>query len=52
MYKVHLMPKAEKFIALIQRKPLDYTRWHRILRPDKSVEEISQAAMKQRQAIQ
>jgi hypothetical protein len=41
--------QAEKFIALIQREPFDYTQWHRTLWPDKSIEEISQAAMKQRQ---
>ena len=41
--------QAEKFIALIQREPFDYTRWQRTLWPDRSVEEISQAAMKQRQ---
>lgn len=44
--------QAEKFIALIQREPFDYTQWHRTLWPDKSIEEISQAAMKQRQAGQ
>ncbi|MCC6124676.1 MAG: hypothetical protein IT426_06930 [Pirellulales bacterium] len=41
--------QAEKFIALIQREPFDYTRWQRDLWPDKSPEEISQAAMQQRQ---
>jgi hypothetical protein len=40
--------QAEKFIALIQREPFDYTRWQRTLWPDKSIEEISQAAMKRR----
>jgi hypothetical protein len=44
--------QAEKFIALIQREPFDYTQWHRTLWPDKSIEEISQAAMKQRQVGQ
>jgi hypothetical protein len=44
--------QAEKFIALIQREPFDYTQWHRTLWPDKSVEEITQAAMKQRRANQ
>jgi hypothetical protein len=43
---------AEKFIALIQREPFDYTRWQRTLWPDKSIEEISQAAMKYRRADQ
>ena len=40
--------QAEKFIALIQREPFDYTLWQRTLWSDKSIEEISQAAMKQR----
>jgi len=44
--------QAEKFIALIQREPFDYTRWQRTLWPDKSIEEISQAAMKHRQGEQ
>ena len=26
--------QAEKFIALIQRAPFDYTQWHRTLWPD------------------
>ena len=42
--------QAERFIALIQREPFDYTRWQRTLWPDVSIEEISQAAMKRRQA--
>jgi hypothetical protein len=42
--------QAEKFIALIQREPFDYTQWHRTLWPGKSVEEISRAAMQQRRA--
>ena len=44
--------QAEKFIALIQREPFDYTRWQQTLWADKSIEEISQAAMKHRQADQ
>jgi hypothetical protein len=44
--------QAEKFIALIQREPFDYTRWQRTLWPDKGIEEISQAAMRHRQADQ
>jgi hypothetical protein len=39
--------QAEKFIALMQREPFDHTKWHRTLRPDRSVEEIGRAAMKQ-----
>jgi hypothetical protein len=42
--------QAEKFIALIQREPFDYTQWQRSLWPEKSVEEVSQAAMKHRGA--
>jgi len=42
--------QAERFIALIQREPFDYTQGQRTLWPDKSIEEISQAAMKHRQA--
>jgi hypothetical protein len=42
--------QAEKFIALIQREPFDYTQWRRTLWPDKSIEEISEAAMKLRRA--
>ncbi|MGO8689834.1 MAG: hypothetical protein ACLQLG_09380 [Thermoguttaceae bacterium] len=44
--------QAEKFIALIQREPFDYTRWHRDLWPDMGVEEISRAAMKHRRGDQ
>jgi hypothetical protein len=40
--------QAEKFIALIQREPFDYTQWQRTLWPDRSIEEISKAAMEQR----
>jgi hypothetical protein len=41
--------QTEKFIALLQREPFDYTQWRRNLWPDKSIEEISQAAMQHRQ---
>lgn len=37
---------AERFIALIQREPFDYTKWQRTLWKDQSVEEISRRAMK------
>ena len=40
--------QAEKFIALIIRSPFDYTKWQRKLWIEKSVEEISEAAMKLR----
>jgi hypothetical protein len=42
--------QAEKFIALIQREPFDYTAWQRKLWPEKTIEEISEAAMRARQA--
>lgn len=44
--------QAEKFIALIQREPFDYTKWQRNLWPDKTVEELSRLAMTQRHAEQ
>ncbi len=37
--------EAEKFIALIQREPFDYTKWRKGLDEDLSIEEISQKAM-------
>ncbi len=42
--------QAERFIALIQREPFDYTRWQHTLWPERTVEEISRAAMKHRRA--
>ena len=42
--------QAERFIALIQRERFDYTQWHRTLWPEKSIEEVSRAAMKHRRA--
>ena len=40
--------EAEKFISLILREPFDYTKWQRNLWPDRSVAEISKAAMESR----
>ena len=37
--------EAERFIALIQREPFDYTKWRQGLYEDLSIEEISQKAM-------
>jgi hypothetical protein len=37
--------EAERFIALIQREPFDYTKWSQGLFEDLSIEEISQKAM-------
>ena len=39
---------AERFIALIQREPFDYTKWRQGLDDDLSIEKISQKAMKLR----
>ena len=41
---------AERFITLILREPFDYTQWQRHLWAEKSVEDISQAAMAMRSA--
>jgi hypothetical protein len=38
--------QAERFISLILREPFDYTVWQRKLWPEKSLEEISNLAMK------
>jgi len=40
--------QAERFISLVLREPFDYTTWQRKLWQDKSVEEISEMAMKSR----
>jgi hypothetical protein len=37
--------EAEKFIALIQREPFDYTEWQKTLWEGMSVEQISKLAM-------
>ena len=37
--------EAERFITLMLREPFDYTQWQRHLWTEKSVDEISQAAM-------
>ena len=42
--------QAEKFIALVMRSRFDYTKWQRKLWGEKSVEEISDAAMKLRKS--
>lgn len=42
--------EAERFITLILREPFDYTKWQRQLWADKSVGEISKAAMAMRSA--
>ena len=40
--------EAERFIALIQREPFDYTKWRQEMDEELSIEEISQKAMSQR----
>jgi hypothetical protein len=40
--------QAERFISLIMREPFDYTKWQKSLLSEKTVEEISSAAMRLR----
>jgi hypothetical protein len=40
--------EAEKFIALIQREPFDYTKWRQGLDEELTIEEISHKAMASR----
>jgi hypothetical protein len=42
--------EAERFITLILREPFDYTSWQRHLWADRSVDELSKAAMELRSA--
>jgi hypothetical protein len=42
--------EAERFVTLLLREPFDYTRWRRDLWADKSVDELSKAAMHHRRA--
>jgi hypothetical protein len=37
--------EAERFIALIQREPFDYTQWHQEMDDDLDIKEISRRAM-------
>ncbi len=37
--------EMERFIALIQREPFDYTKWHQNMDDDISLEELSRKAM-------
>ncbi len=37
--------EMERFIALIQREPFDYTKWHQSLDDEMSIEELSRRAM-------
>ena len=40
--------EAERFIALIQREPFDYTKWRQDIDEDLSIESISKKAMELR----
>lgn len=40
--------EAERFITLILREPFDYTNWQQHLWENRSIEDISKAAMQQR----
>ena len=42
--------EAERFITLMLREPFDYTSWQRQLWVEKSVDELSNAAMEWRRA--
>lgn len=35
---------AERFISLIMREPFDYTKWHRSLWQEKTIDQISEGA--------
>jgi len=41
--------EAERYISLIKREPFNYTRWQRDLWKEKTIEEISRAAMELRE---
>jgi len=43
--------EAERFIALIQREPFDYTKWRQDLDENLNIEEISRKAMAYRNNI-
>lgn len=40
--------EMERFVALIQREPFDYTQWRQTINTDESVEDISIKAMASR----
>lgn len=40
--------EAERFISLILREPFDYTNWQKHLWENRSLEDISKAAMQKR----
>ena len=42
---------AERFVTLLQRENFDYTKWQKNLWENKTIEEISNMAMKQYKKI-
>jgi hypothetical protein len=42
--------EAERFVALLQREPFDYTKWQRGLWAGRTIEDISGAAMEVRRS--
>lgn len=40
--------EMERFVALIQREPFDYTQWRQTINTDERVEDISRKAMASR----
>jgi len=43
--------EAERFITLLLREPFDYTEWRKPLFQDRSIPEISSAAMANRRML-
>ena len=43
--------EAERFVALMLREPFDYTKWQRDLWPERTVENLSEAAMQHRRSL-
>ena len=43
--------EAERFVALIQREPFDYTKWRQEIEEELSVEDISSKAMALRKKV-
>jgi len=40
--------EAERFVTLLLREPFDYTQWQRDLWADRTVDQVSEAAMEAR----
>jgi hypothetical protein len=43
--------QTERFIALIRREPFDYTQWQKDMWSERTIKEISEAAMKYRSKV-